>query len=187
MAMPIFDLEPEYATLADLPLETLLTREQPDGTELQAALESIRDEIHPKLLALAKVVRTLESEAELLEEHGRALMGRAGTRRRRVEYLKRWMQLQMEAAEVDRLRDPFVTLWLQKSPASIEVLDEAVVPPEFKRVTLKLPLSLVPPGLLGLVQTCDVDRATIHELVKRTGELPDGVAYVESRRHLRIR
>ena len=60
------------------------------------------------------------------------------------------------------------------------------MPPEYKRVTLKLPLSAVPRGLLGLVQTCDIDRSAIHELIKATGELPPGIEYVSDRRHLRI-
>src|SRR5690242_17343734 len=32
--------------------------------------------------------------------------------------------------------------------------------------------SQMPPGLLGLVQTCDVDRAALHDLLKATGALP---------------
>jgi hypothetical protein len=53
----------------------------------------------------------------------------------------------MEADGVTKLKDAFVTLWLQTSPGAIEVVDEAAVPAEFKRVTLKMPLSQVPPGL----------------------------------------
>jgi hypothetical protein len=185
MAMPLFDLDPDYAALADLPLEAPLLSEESD--RLMAVLDDLREELSPKLLAVAKVVRTLDSEAELLEEHARALNGRSGTRRRRAEYLKRWMQLQMEGAEVDRLKDPFVTVWLQKSPPSIHVVDEAAVPQEYKRVTLRLPLSAVPPGLLGLVQTCDVDRGLILSSLKELGELVPGTSYREGTRHLRIR
>jgi hypothetical protein len=181
----LYDLRPEYACLADLPVEAPNATDDP--RELVTELEAIREELAPKLLSLAKVVRTLEAEAGLLEEHGRALLGRASIRRVRVDHLKRWMQLQMEGAELERLKDPFVTLWLQKSPASIAVLDEAAVPAEYKRVTLKLPLSAVPPGLLGLVQTCDVDRTAIQEQIKATGELPPGIEYCDERRHLRIR
>jgi hypothetical protein len=184
MSTQLYDLKPEYDSLTDLPMEAPDLSDDPH--ELSLELEAIREELNPKLLSLAKVVRTLEAEAGLLEEHGRALLGRASTRRLRVDYLKRWMQLQMEGAALERLKDPFVTLWLQKSPASIAVLNEEAVPAQYKRVTLKLPLSAVPPGLLGLVQSCDVDRAAIHELIKATGELPPGIEYVCDRRHLRI-
>lgn len=66
------------------------------------------------------------------------------------------------------------------------MLDKEAMPPEYKRVTLKLPLAAVPPGLLGLVQTCDVDCTAIHELIKATGEPPPGIDYLSDRRHLRI-
>ena len=184
MSTQLYDLRHDYAVLAELPLEAPASRD--DRLQLEADLDSIQDELSPKLLALAKVVRNLEAEAELLEEHGRLLLGRANTRHVRADYLKRWMKLQMEGAGLERLRDPFVTVWLQVSPPSVEVLDEAAVPAEYKRVTLKLPLSAVPPGLLGLVHTCDVDRATIQSLIRATGELPAGVVYRQDRRHLRI-
>ncbi len=185
MALPVFDLEPEYAVLADMPLEAQAGDDE--RLNVEEALDALREEIAPTLLALAKVVRTLEAEADLLEEHARALNARANSRRRRVDFLKRWMQLQMEGARIDKVRDAFVTVWLQLSPASIVVVDEAAVPEEFKRVTLKMPLSLVPPGMLGLVQTCDVDKVTIAELIKRTGEVPSGVDFRRDARHLRVR
>jgi hypothetical protein len=93
----------------------------------------------------------------------------------------------MEADGVTKLKDALVTLWLHTSPGAIEVVDESAVPAEFKRVTLKLPLSQVPPRLLGLVQTCDVDRARVQALLKSTGEVPAGIAYRQGEHHLRIR
>src|SRR6187551_1070705 len=101
MTTQLYDLRAEYASLADLPMEAPNLSDDP--RELSQELEAIREELNPKLLSLAKVVRTLEAEAGLLEEHGRALLGRANTRRVRVDHLKRWMQLQMEGAELDRL------------------------------------------------------------------------------------
>jgi hypothetical protein len=49
------------------------------GLNVEEALDALRDEIAPKILALAKVIRTLEAEAELLEEHARVSDG-AGPR-----------------------------------------------------------------------------------------------------------
>ena len=156
-------------------------------TATNSVSTAAEDDVGSKLLALAKVVRTLEAEADLLEAHARDLVGRASVRRRRVHWLKRWMQLQMEADGVTKVKDAFVTLWLQQSPPNIDVMDEAAVPAEYKRVTLRLPLSQVPSGLLGLVQTCDVDRAGLLALLKSRGELPAGIAYRRGERHLRIR
>src|ERR1041385_8532704 len=111
MSTMLYDLRPEYDSLSDLNLEAPDLSDDP--RQLAEELEAIREELNPKLLSLAKVVRALEAEAGLLEEHGRALLGRANTRRVRVDHLKNWMKLQMEVAELERLKDPFVTLWLQ--------------------------------------------------------------------------
>ena len=56
-----------------------------------------------------------------------------------------------------------------------------------RRATLRLPFSLVEPGLTGFVQHLDVDRAAILALVKQTGELPSGVTVRTDQRRLRIR
>src|SRR5438093_12609861 len=105
MAVPLFDLEPQYAILVDLPLEALAV-EDDKTSDLAEALVALQDEITPKVLALAKVVRTLEAEADLLENHARSLNAKAQTRRRRVDVIKRWVKLEMEAASIEKARDP---------------------------------------------------------------------------------
>ena len=97
------------------------------------------------------------------------------------------MRLQMDTAGVDRLKDPFVTVWLQRSPAAVDIVDEASVPPEFSRAVLRLPLDLVPSELHGFLQHLDFDRNAILNLVKSTGEIPPGTVIRTDERHLRIR
>src|SRR6266550_2687560 len=183
MAMPLFDLEPQYASLVDLPLEALAV-EDDKTSDLAEALVALQDEITPKVLALAKVVRTLEAEADLLENHARSLNAKAQTRRRRVDVIKRWVKLEMEAASIEKARDPLVTVWLQTSPPSVHVLNELAVPPEFQRAVLRLPYSLVPAELRGFLQHLDVERAAILDLTKRTGEVPAGVVIRTGEKHL---
>src|SRR5438093_4513917 len=142
MAVPLFDLEPQYAILVDLPLEAP-AGEDDKPPDLAEALVALQDEITPKVLALAKVVRTLEAEAELLEQHARSLNAKAQTRRRRVDVITRCVKLEMEAGSIEKARDPLVSVWLQTSPPSVDVLDEQAVPPEFQRAVLRLPYSVV--------------------------------------------
>ncbi len=184
--LPLYDLDEQYQELADLSLEAP-EEQAPAPEELLHAVEAIEDDAGRKVLALAKVVRSLEAEAQLLEEHGRMMLGKASNRRRRMEFLKRWVQLQMEGAGLDRLRDPFVTVWLQASPPSVEILDDTAVPGELRRAVLRLPYSMVPTHLHGYLQHLDVDRAGILELAKRAGEVPPGVRIRTAERHIRIR
>ena len=184
MTLHLYEIEPPYLALADLPMEN---EEQNDNVALCEALEAIKDEASQKALSLAKVVKSLEAELEVLEEHTRLLQSKAQSRRDRIAFLRSVIRLELEAAGLDRLRDPLVTVWLQKSPPSVAVLDETAIPPEFMRAVLRLPFASVPEDLRVYLQHLDVDRSSILELVKRTGEVPDGVSIRTGERHLRIR
>jgi hypothetical protein len=176
----LFEIPQSYERFADFDLPD-------DGAELESAIADVSDEVTASVLSLAKVVLAIEAEAVLLEQHVRTMNAKAGARRRRAEYLKRWVKLQMEGAGLDRVKDPFVSVWLQKSPPAVEVLDEAAIPPEFLRAVLRLPFAAVPAELRGFLHHLDVDRAAILELSKRTGEIPSGVRIRNGERHLRMR
>jgi hypothetical protein len=185
MTVDLFHLDSEYRALAELALE--VDGDHDKGEPLAHALAAIRDEARDKALGLAKVVMCLEAEVRLLEEHTRLLQSKAQARRERADYLRKLIQLELEAAGLDKVKDPLIAAWLQKSPPSMHVIDEEAIPAEFMRAVLRLPLALVPAPLRGLVQHLDVDRAAILELVRRTGAVPDGVSVCTDERHLRIR
>ena len=184
MSLDLYALDPQYSALAELPLEADDAGDE--AAALCQALEAIRDEARDKALALAKVVKCLEAEVRLLEDHTRLLQAKAQARRERAEYLRKLIRLELEAAGLDKVKDPFVTAWLQQSPYSVEVVDEGSVPPEFMRAVLRLPYALVPSELRGHLQHLDVNRAAILELVRRTGEVPDGITVRTDKNHLRI-
>ena len=175
-----------HQQLADEPLEEQ-SDTACDSTVVDMAIGAIIDDLRTKVLTLAKVLGGLDAEADLLEQHARLLLSKAQARRSRVRLLKNWMRLQMDAAGVYRLKDPFVTVWLQRSPPAVDIVDEASAPPEFSRAVLRLPLGLVPSDLRGFLQHLDFDRNAILDYVKSTGEVPPGVAIRSTERHLRVR
>ena len=185
MSLDLYDLKPQYAALAELPLEA--DDGEAETASLCQAVEAIRDEGSERALSLAKVVKCLEAEVRLLEEHTRLLQTKTQARRDRMDYLRKLIRLELEASGLDRVKDPFVTAWLQQSPPSVEVMEEHAIPPEFMRAVLRLPYALVPAELRGHLQHLDVDRAAILELAKRTGEVPTGVSVRTGEKHLRIR
>jgi hypothetical protein len=183
MTLGLYELAAPYEALAEVAAD----EDKACGDTFFAAVEAIRDESAQKALSLAKVVKCLEAEVQILEEHTRLLQTRAQTRRDRIAFLRNLIRLELGASGLDRVRDPLITVWLQSAPPAVIVTDEAAVPPEFMRAVLRLPFALVPPDLRGHLQHLDVDRASILELVKRIGEVPAGVAIRTGERHLRIR
>jgi hypothetical protein len=67
------------------------------------------------------------------------------------------------------------------------VIDDDVVPSEYQRAVLRLPLSEVPANLRCYIQHIDLDRASILATVTGTGEVPNGVSIISNQRHVRIR
>ena len=83
MSLDLYDLRPEYAALAELPLEA---ENDHAADTLPRALAAICEEPRDKALSLAQVVKGLETEVRLLEEHTRLLQSRTQARRDRAHF-----------------------------------------------------------------------------------------------------
>lgn len=155
----------------------------------RSQLERYRGEVKLTALGLAKRVQEIEREAQLLEEHAAKVLARAQSRRRRVDEVKRWLQLQMVSAGVDKVKDEFVTVYLQDNPESFEIVDVEEVPEIHKRATIKMPLAAVPPELAQYVTGTEVLKTPLKDWLQETGEIPPGCEYHPkgTTRHLRIR
>ena len=138
---------------------------------------------------LALRITEIEAEAKVLEQHADAIAHRAQTRRNTVEFLKKWLQNEMEAAQVDKFKGELATVYLQDNPPSIELVDEEKVPGEWKRATLLMPLRFVPPDMQDYITGTDILKTPIKEHIEATGEIPPGCEYRGKgfTRHLRIR
>lgn len=156
---------------------------------LDRYLARLQGEVRPQVLALAKRIDEYESSAVMLEQHARDLTARAAVLRRRVAGVKRFMQLQMEAANIANVKDAYVTVYLQDNPASFEIVDEASVPDRHKRATLRMPAADVPPDMRDLIVSTDILKLDLKAHLEETGEIPPGCEYHEKghTRHLRVR
>ena len=180
LTLDLYGLTDEYVALADSSIEA----EGEDFTAMLDALAEIAAE--EKVLRLAKVVGHLSDEAAILDERARQIQLRAQSRRNRVDHLKRFMTMLMEGHHIDKTKDPFVTVWLQGSPPSVNVVDEALVPAMYKRATVVMPLDELPKELREIA-TVQVMKAQIMADCKEDGEVPAGVEVITGQRHLRIK
>lgn len=157
---------------------------------LLSRLDTLRFlEIRQRVTRLARRMAEVDVEADVLEAHAAAILARAKARRRTYDGMKRWLQLQMEAAGVDRVKDEFVSVYLQNNPAALEITDEQAVPRTFQRATLQLPITMVPTDLTDFITHVDIPKTPIRDHMLETGELVPGCEYREAgfTRHLRVR
>ncbi len=160
------------------------------ATMLERQLTPLRQgEIRQTALQLSRRICEFEAEAKVLKAHAVAIALRGLARENTARFLKGWLQREMESAGIDKLKDEFTTVYLQDTPASIEVVDDQAVPRKYKRATLQMPLSAVPDELREYITGYDVPKTPIKELLEETGEILPGCAYHAKgdTRHLRVR
>lgn len=156
---------------------------------LERHLEPLRFQpIAATVKRLARRVVEMEAEAEVLSNHAKSIAQRAATRERTVAFLKGWIQREMEAGKIDKVKDEFTTVYLQDNPASIEVDDEQVER-QWVRATLQMPLTDVPAEFEEHITHRDVLKTPLADYFKETGHIPTGVTFLPKghTRHLRIR
>jgi hypothetical protein len=137
--------------------------------DVLARVEAAEVAIEAKAAGVLAVLRGLDAEAEACRAEEKRLAERRRAREAAAERLRDYVRGCMEAAGIERVTTPLGSLLLQKSPARVEVLDEAAVPAEFTRIKR------------------EVDKKAVLARWRDEGLVPDGCAIHDGERHLRVR
>ena len=165
----------------------LVLDESDSESNLQPFLDSIKTQAKDKILAIANVVEELEAQVAIISGEIGRLEKRINARAQRQQWLTSYLLRNMEALGLRRVESPTRAVWLHPNPPSVQVLDEAQVPAEFIRATLRSLLSEVPEAMIPAIRTREVEKSAILALHKEGKPLPPGVQVVEGKHHLRIK
>jgi len=119
-------------------------------------------------LSIAKIIRSMEADVTVLGAEVDRLQGRKRHLAGRIDWLKRYLLGEMEAAGREKVKGPTLTVSLAKAPLSCDVISVEDVPKEFQRIKV------------------EVDRSHILEHFRETGEVVAGTAVSVDRRYIRI-
>jgi len=142
---------------------------QDEEADYEVALEQIGDAFEVKAENVAKVIRELEAEAKAYEDEISRMAGIKTARENRVKSLKGYLQANMEAAGIEKVKGSVLSVGLQNSPPSCEIVDESQVPDDYKEERISI----------------YINRKSITDALKAGGEIP-GTVLTQSR-HIRIR
>lgn len=159
--MKLFDLTSAYQNLLDLAAE---------GEDFEAALDELRGTIEEKAESYAFVIKTLEAEADAINEEAKKLLAKAQYRINAAKRLKDHLQTGLEAAGIDKVKGNIYTVALQNSPPSVEVIDMVKVSMAWKVEHI----------------TESVDKKAVIQAWQDGGYDLDGLT-VKQGKHLRIR
>lgn len=160
----LYELTEMYNNIYDLIGDDEVTNEQ-----MVKALESIEDNINPKVDNMAKLMKEIDSSTSGLKEEEKRLAGRRKALENKQASIKNYLEFQLEQLKLDKVKTELFTVALQNNKASVKFINEDLIPNEYKILTT----------------TMSIPKQQIYDDIKAGKEIA-GVELVQTR-SLRIR
>lgn len=139
-----------------------------DPEVMKDTLDSIEDAIENKAENIAKLVRNLESDVSAYKEEEDRLKTKRQAMENKVKWLKTYLEDNMKLTGKTKFKSGMFNFSIQKNPASVNILDERIIPEEF----------LIP-------QLPKIDKTALKDVLKTGVEVPG--AELKQTEGLRIR
>lgn len=133
-----------------------------DGT-LRDTLDSIKEAFDVKAENIAKVIKEVTGQAEMIDEEIKRLTQRKSAMKNNAKSMKLYLQEQMERVGTRKVQGELLTVAIQKNAPSVRVINERSIPEEFfipqptkldkKQLKSELKNGLELEGVAELVQT----------------------------------
>lgn len=132
--MKLYELSTQYKQLVDM-----LENANEDMLELvetiNDTLDSITDSIEVKADSIAKMIRELEAEKEMVDSEVKRLADRSNKLEKQKDQLKAYLFQNMQTANMDKIKTALFSFTIRKNAPSVNVIDENLIPQEFIKLT----------------------------------------------------
>lgn len=102
-----------------------------DEQTMLNTMEGLKGEVEAKILAVAKFVEQIEHDAEGLEAAARRITMRQKTLENKAAQMRDYIKINMELSGIKKASDSEVSVSLAKLPASVNIVNEELIPDEF--------------------------------------------------------
>lgn len=102
-----------------------------DPEVMKDTLDSIEDAIENKAENIAKLIRNLESDVAAYKEEEDRLKTKRQATENKVKWLKTYLEDNMKLTGKTKFKSGMFNFSIQKNPASVNILDERIIPKEF--------------------------------------------------------
>ena len=111
-----------------------------DDALIADTLESIELDVDEKIINTAAVIKTLQAEAEAIKNAIATMLERQKALESRADGLRSYLLLNMQKAGKTSVKSPWLTVDVHKSPVSVKINEEWLLPREFvtEVVTVKI-------------------------------------------------
>jgi len=156
----LYDLSADYLRVLDL------IEEAPDDEALEAELDRIAGKLTQKAESIAGLIAHFEGVSAMRKAEAQRLKERSDTDQKRADRLRAYLLRNMQALGTEHIETVRFSLKVRTNPPAVQVLEEQLVPAEYIRT----------------VVTTSVDKRSILEDFKQTGEIPHGVDITRAQR-----
>ena len=159
----LYELTEMYQNISNL------IEEDADNETLEKALDEITDSIQIKAENMAKLIKSIEGNINVLKDEEKRLQAKRKALENKVVNIKEYLENQLKAMGLKKVQGNLFTVSIQKNPQSVNILNEDLIPEQFKEV----------------VTTTKIDRRELLAALKEGQEI-EGVE-IKQTESLRIR
>ena len=138
--MKLYEITADYRqalnVLNDADLTDLTIDEQQQL--IHDTLGQFTDRFQSKALAIGAFIANLELEAEALKTMEQRIQQRRKANERKAEWLRDYLQINMQAMDLLDIQDNQIRLSIRKNPPKVIVENDALVPEDFKETEVNI-------------------------------------------------
>lgn len=129
--MKLYEIANEYQNI----LEQSFNEETGEVNEnALSKLDEISVQLHEKGIAVASYIKNIDAERKAIEEAKKAMAEREGKLNKEIDYLTQYLQNNMEKCGISEIKSPYFVIKLKKCPYSTDIIDESLIPDEYRKV-----------------------------------------------------
>jgi chromosome segregation ATPase len=165
--MNLYELGDAFQTI-----QRILDDPTADEAEIESALtlvDDVKGELDAKVDAICRVVFGIEGDVAKLKKEEERLKKRRQALENRQARLREWVRATMSVLDIDKIKTSLFTVSLAKAKARLVVVDESLIPDEFKKTVV------------------EIRKADMNTAFRTMGLIPAGTEVVMGDPELRIR
>lgn len=165
--MNLYELGDAFQTI-----QRILDDPTADEAEIESALtlvDDVKGELDAKVDAICRVVFGIEGDVAKLKKEEERLKKRRQALENRQARLREWVRATMSVLDIDKIKTSLFTVSLAKAKARLVVVDESLIPDEFKKTVV------------------EIRKADMNTAFRTMGLIPAGTEVVMGEPELRIR
>lgn len=149
----------------------LMEKEEIDEEERLIVIEELKNLLNEKSQNIIGYTKNLELTIEAMKTEEKRISDNRKVLENRLAKFKDYVKECMEKGGFTKIETELGVLSIAKSPISVEIIDESEVPEQFKTEVI----------------TTKIDKKTITDNFKETGEIPNGVKINTDNTYLKIK